>query len=240
MDFFDRHKALIITILIFAVLFLSLYNLNLSNNNRKTEEMLVNLESFRELEAAKEKAKEEASIQEKKPSKPIQTHHAFNENEEAREENFNNQLDEIFKKNSAAQQEASTSENKDDNGNYQVSSSPKKQEPQKKSTGNNSTDKTSVKKGSMRNSSISFSLRDRTAIDIPNPVYTCDVAGKVVVNITVNAEGMVLTTTINKASSNTTNECLLENAQMYAAQARFSRFPGRNSQLGTITYYFER
>ena len=200
--------------------------------------MLVNLESFKQEEAAKEKATEELKQDQEKPSKPIQTHHAFNENEAAREENFNKQLDEIFQKNSAAQKETSPEKSEAEAGNFATSAA-KKKEIQKKSTGNNSSDKTSIKKGRMRNSSISFSLRDRTAIDIPNPVYTCDVAGKVVVNITVNAEGVVLTTSINKASSNTTNECLLENAQMYASQARFSSFPGRASQIGTITYYFE-
>ena len=47
MDFFDRHKALIITSLLFSVIILALYTFNLSNNNQKTRELLVDLENFR-------------------------------------------------------------------------------------------------------------------------------------------------------------------------------------------------
>ena len=91
----------------------------------------------------------------------------------------------------------------------------------------------------MRNSSISFSLRGRNAVSIPNPIYTCDLPGKIVVNITVDAEGRVIDTDINKASSNSDNECLTEKALEYALNARFSRLAGRNEQPGTITYNFK-
>jgi hypothetical protein len=59
------------------------------------------------------------------------------------------------------------------------------------------------------------------------------------VNITVNEDGIVTSTAINKASSTSTNECLTEQAELYASQAVFSNLPGRTAQPGTITYLFK-
>ncbi|MDT0641221.1 TonB family protein [Zunongwangia sp. F363] len=235
-EFFDKHKALIITVLLFAVLFLALYNFNLSSKNRETSEMLVNLEQIKELQ--KEEQEQEEAQETPQQQRQVQTHQAYNENQEGREQNFDRQLNEIFEKNSAARQEASENATESaSSGNFNVSK--KQKAPQKRSDGNNSTNSTSAKEGSMENSSISFSLVDRNAVQIPNPVYTCDTPGRIVVNITVNAEGMVTETSINKASSTSSNECLIEQALQYAAGARFSPLAGRNSQPGTISYQFK-
>ncbi|HZJ35260.1 MAG TPA: TonB family protein, partial [Gillisia sp.] len=115
----------------------------------------------------------------------------------------------------------------------------KKEQVKKKSDGNKTSAVTSTKSGGIDHSSISFSLLGRRAVDIPNPVYTCDRSGKIVVNISVNAEGRVTSSSVNKGSSSTTNECLADQALEYAAQAVFSHLPGRNSQPGTITYNFK-
>src|SRR5660397_101655 len=115
----------------------------------------------------------------------------------------------------------------------------KKDEVKERSDGNKTSAITSAKSGGIDHSSISFSLLGRSAIDIPNPVYTCDRSGKIVINISVNAEGRVTSASVNKGSSSTTNECLADQALEYAAQAVFSRVPGRNSQPGTITYNFK-
>jgi TonB family protein len=236
MDFFDRHKALIITLLIFAVLFLSLYNLNLSNNIKKTRELLVDLDNFK-IEEVKEEEEPEEMV-EAKPSENIETHQAFNQNEKARDANFNEQLNEIFQKNSAAQLE-STDENASSSVGSHDLASAKKIEPKKQSDGNKSSEDISAQKGGIDRSSISYSLKGRTAIDIPNPIYTCDRSGKVVINITVNENGRVISTSVNKSSSSTNNECLTEQAEEYANQAYFSSMPGRTSQPGTITYNFK-
>ncbi|MCF4100416.1 hypothetical protein L1I30_01940 [Gillisia sp. M10.2A] len=235
MDFFDKHKALIITLLFFAVLLLGLYNFNLSNNNRKTRELLVDLESFKTEEPIQEAPKAEENVA--KP-KAVKTHQAFNENQETRETNFDQQLNEIFEKNSASQSESTPSENSGASGDYTLQKATKKPQ-QKRSDGNNAAKITSTKSGGIDNSSISFSLKDRTAINIPNPIYTCDVAGKIVINISVNEEGRVIKTAINKGSSTSQNECLTEQALEYASQAIFSRLAGRNNQPGTITYQFK-
>jgi TonB family protein len=233
MDFFDRHKALIITCLFFAVLFLGLYNLNLSNNIQKERELLIDLDNFKVEEPV-----EKEEVVPTKPSENIETHQAFNQNQEARDANFDEQLNEIFQKNSAAELE-STDENASNSSGSHSLSSAKKKEVKKQSDGDESSKTTSAKKGGTDNSSISYSLRGRTAIDIPNPIYTCDRSGKVVINITVDADGRVVDTSINKGSSSTNNECLTDQAQQYAKQAYFTGLVGRDSQPGTITYNFK-
>lgn len=239
-DFFDEHKALIITILIFAVLLLTMYNINLSNANDKVRETLIQLNDIRP-EPPKEEQREE---QEEEPPTPpeqrpnLQTHQAFNQNQEESQRNVESRLDEIFKKNSAQQEAAEEESANESSGELNIPASPRER-TKKASEGNNTTEDISTRRGSIRNSSISFSLLGRTAVDIPNPIYTCDRGGKVVVNISVNALGEVTDTSINKSASSTTNECLTNKALEYASAAKFSKLAGRNSQPGTITYYFQ-
>ena len=236
MDFFDKHKALIITSLLFAVLFLALYNLNMANKKKAAGEMLVDLEQFQK-EKAPEEEPEEQEEQPQQQRRNVQTNKAYNEDKEARDADMKNKLDEIFQKNSASQ-EAEESEDTQGVGNYQVN---KKTADRKKdaSNGDDSSEESSQKSAVYDYSSISFSLKGRRAVKIPNPVYTCDVAGKIVINISVDANGFVIDTSLNKGSSTSGNECLVERAMEYAAGARFSKLAGKNEQPGTITYYFK-
>ncbi len=236
MDFFEKHKALIITVLFCSVLILGLYNFNLSQKKKIEQQMLVDLEEYTETEETEEEKPEEEPKPETTQNSP-KTHRAFNENQEAREENFNRELDEILERNSVRQEQSSDSDN--DASTAGTFATGKKSENKKRSDGDNTSEDISTQSGSLRNSSISFSLRGRNAVSIPNPIYTCDLPGKIVVNITVNAEGRVIDTNINKASSNSDNECLTEKALEYALNARFSRLAGRNEQPGTITYNFK-
>ncbi|TNJ44337.1 hypothetical protein KFZ70_03655 [Tamlana fucoidanivorans] len=86
-------------------------------------------------------------------------------------------------------------------------------------------------------SSISFSLLNRNKVYIPIPVYLCEVDGKIVVNINVNAEGDVTDAYLN-TSSTSKNDCLIQHALEYAKQSQFSADPSKESQLGSITFYF--
>ncbi len=238
MDFFDRHKALIITFLIFGILILGLYNFNLSNSNQKAREFLVDLDNYR-LEEQAEKEPEAEEVEQQSQTQPSrQTHRAFNEEQEARSENFDRQLDEILDRNSANKEEASENEAESSTGDYNIANTPQKK-AQQRSDGDNTSNQTATQNSGIDNSSISFSLLGRTAVHIPNPVYTCDRAGKIVINITVNSQGRVTSTSLNKGSSTSSNECLTENALQYAAGAVFSQLPGRDSQPGTITFYFQ-
>ncbi len=239
MGFFDRHKALIITSLLFSILILAMYNINVSNSNKKVRETLIELNDLRQ-EALKQE--EEQQKQEPKPAAKqpkLQTHQAFNENRAESETNVKSRLDEIFEKNSAQQKAAEEESSNSAKGEYNIAKAPAKKR-REASEGNNTSEEISSKEGSYRNSSISFSLVGRRAIFIPNPVYTCDTAGKIVVNIEVNAQGAVTSTSINKSSSTSNNECLIDQALKYAAEATFSNKSGSDSQPGTITYNFQR
>lgn len=240
MDFFDRHKALIITSLLFSILILAMYNINVSNSNKKVRETLIELNDLRQ-----EAQKKEEQQQPKEATKPpkqqpsLQTHQAFNENKSESQENVKSRLDEIFDKNSARQKASEAENSNPSSGEFDFAKTPAKKQ-QKTSSGNNSSEEISNKQGTYRNSSISFSLVGRSALNIPNPIYTCDTPGRIVVNIEVNDQGAVVGTSINKSSSTSSNECLIDQALEYAAEAKFSAVPGRNSQPGTITYNFQR
>lgn len=238
MDFFEQNKALIITVLLLSVMLLAMYNIHLSNSNRQLTETLVELESYEDEKGPEEQETPRPEEQEQSPQQSSrETHQAFNQEREESEKKFDSRLEEIFKKNSA-EQTAADEENSETQGDFEVNKD-KSEEARKRSDGENTSTETSARTGNIKNSSISFSLLGRRAIDIPNPVYTCDRSGKIVVNISVDQKGKVIRTAINKASSTSTNECLTERALEYAAEALFSELPGRTSQIGTITYKFQ-
>ncbi len=72
---------------------------------------------------------------------------------------------------------------------------------------------------------------------LPKPAYDENAAGKVVVNITVDAKGNVTSATINPVGTTTNNSVLRESARKAAMKAKFST--GSDvAQSGTITYIF--
>lgn len=73
---------------------------------------------------------------------------------------------------------------------------------------------------------------------LPIPVNTVQDEGRVVVNITVNPEGQVVATSINRRS-NTVNPELRKAAEDAARRARFNPIDAVDNQTGTITYYFK-
>lgn len=244
MGFLEENKALIITVLLFSLLLLLMYNIRLSNANREFKEMLVDLEQFEpELPAEEQQQEEEQQPEEaEQPPTPshttVRTHQAFNQNTEETKENFQDRLDEIFERNAVEQSASEDESTESSQGEYSVAQNTRNRN-QNRSDGDNSSEQISQNTGSLSSSSIAFSLVGRTAVDIPNPIYTCDASGKIVVNIVVNADGFVKGTSINKGSSTSSNQCLRENALHYAAGAIFSPMAGRNEQKGTITYYFQ-
>lgn len=90
-----------------------------------------------------------------------------------------------------------------------------------------------------KRTSISYSLLNRNAYDLPPPIYTCIEGGKVVINIKVDSDGYVTETSFNEKSSTTSNGCLVDNAMAYAQKAYFNS-SSKASQKGTITYLFQR
>ncbi len=88
-----------------------------------------------------------------------------------------------------------------------------------------------------KNSTISYSLINRTDIYIPVPVYLCETKGKIIINITVNSKGLVTKTSVN-TSSTTKNACIINHAIEYAKASRFNTSK-KTKQLGTITFNFK-
>lgn len=72
---------------------------------------------------------------------------------------------------------------------------------------------------------------------LPKPAYNVQEEGRVVVNITVNPAGQVISTSISP-QTNTVNSTLRKAAEDAAKKARFNTIDGVNNQTGTITYYF--
>ena len=72
---------------------------------------------------------------------------------------------------------------------------------------------------------------------LPKPVYNVQEEGRVVVNITVNPAGQVISTSISP-QTNTVNSTLRKAEEDAAKKARFNTIDGVNNQTGTITYYF--
>ena len=105
-------------------------------------------------------------------------------------------------------------------------------------TSENTEEVSKVNTSSNRRSTVNYQLKDRNAIQIPNPVYTCDATGRVVINIQVSGAGGVSKVTFNKNASSTSNGCLVDQALEYAKQAIFNSSK-RESQLGSISFEFQ-
>ncbi len=82
-------------------------------------------------------------------------------------------------------------------------------------------------------------LKDRSVVgQLPKPDYNEDVAGKVIIDITVDDAGVVKSATYRAQGSTTNNSQLVSAAQAAALKARFT--PSDNFiQGGTITYIFK-
>lgn len=93
-------------------------------------------------------------------------------------------------------------------------------------------------KGVNRRTTITYHLKGRTALDLPNPVYTCESGGKIVISIVVDALGKIEKATYNPTLSTTSNGCLIDAALAYAEQSRFTTKSDQERQMGTISYLF--
>ena len=86
---------------------------------------------------------------------------------------------------------------------------------------------------------ISYSLGGRKSQKIPLPEYTQQVEGRVVVEISVDKSGNVISAKPGVKGSTTTNSYLLERAKQAALKAKFNAKPDApDEQRGTIVYNF--
>lgn len=109
-----------------------------------------------------------------------------------------------------------------------------RQSDQKKGTSDDKRDDSNVK-GKV---TVSYELGGRRAVHLPVPAYKCEGGGEVVIDITVNHNGDVVTATVSKSTSQASS-CLNDTAISFARQSRFeigSSWPDKHK--GTISYIF--
>lgn len=176
----------------------------------------------------------------------ISTNQAYNEtnaDEELEDKAFEERLEEIRNRNKT---EDTPDNDKQTNESSETKSASNINEANAFSDINDIIAKTSEKKrtplktsnSANKNSSISYSLVNRTKIEIPPPIYLCENGGKVVINITVDQDGNVIDTIFNNAST-TSNGCLVDHALEYAKASKFNPDNSKPLQLGTITFIFK-
>jgi len=84
-----------------------------------------------------------------------------------------------------------------------------------------------------------YSLGNRKALSKPAPKYTCDEAGKVVVEVTVDQSGRTISATPGVKGTTNLARCLLDQAKIAAMNTKWS--PDSNAavkQVGKIVYNF--
>ncbi len=85
---------------------------------------------------------------------------------------------------------------------------------------------------------ISYNLKGRKAYSLPNPGYTCNGSGVVVIQIKVDKTGKVKDASYNATASKGATTCMVERALKYANKSRFDYKSSEAMQTGTITYKF--
>ena len=230
----DQHKALLITFLLSGTVVLSVFNLSLRKQSARVAESYYMLEPEEEL--TEEEIKILEALERLNASK-AETNQAFNESQQSKqfaqaykpiappEDYVPKTTGYVDGPNTAAKHYEETEVEKINDDDISKFSKVNQLLKQQQDEGNNAK------------STISFSLKGRSKVYIPIPVYLCEVDGKIVINITVNAEGNVTDTYVN-SSSNSSNQCLIEHALEYARESMFSPDPSTPSQIGSITFYF--
>ena len=83
-----------------------------------------------------------------------------------------------------------------------------------------------------------FSLEERSCNVFPTPSYIAKIEGKIVVDITVNPKGDVISASIGRGT-NIDNASMRKSALDAARRAKFNSISGANNQSGTITYLYK-
>ncbi|WP_417888879.1 hypothetical protein [Xanthomarina gelatinilytica] len=238
MNLSNKHKALLITLLVSGTIVLSLFSFHIKKQNELMAESYYLLEPETPKTPEELEAEKLAEAVEKQPS---ETNKAYNETQE-------------YKKFAEAYQPIAPpkdyvpkpSENMMENdltesGTTQAISEIDDDVLSSYSNVNDVLNKRKPSHSSQsvnKNSSMHYSLVNRTHDYLPTPIYLCEEGGKIIINITVNASGLVTDAYVN-ASTTSKNECLKDHALDYAKEARFSTDVSKPSQIGTITFYFE-
>ena len=225
-------KAMLITFGSACFLMLLFFSLGVKPYQKPTNEEFLEIPIIREVE--EEPAK-------KKISKKISSHQAYNTSELQKEADAFFEEDDPVRKAMEARKLKSVqelaSENKD------ALSKKRKQQAialnEHRETVKQQIEVRELKREQVKGeSTVSYDLSNRRALHIPNPVYTCDNSGTIVLDIAVSASGTVTKTSFNKKASTSTNGCLIDQALAYAKDALFSA-SATTSQAGSVTFNFQ-
>ncbi|WP_097043949.1 hypothetical protein [Flagellimonas pacifica] len=233
-----NQLSFLITFFSMSLIVLLLYNIHLGGVQEEEYVIEMSLADEDIEELLKE---EEERLEELANNDPIKSHMAFNETAKPSVGNPEplKTLEEIMEERALNSDEGEYS---DADGEFaeQLKELAAKREEKKQLLGEREAQKEEFTNNLKdKRTSISYSLVDRNAYSLPPPIYTCIEGGKVVINIKVDSNGYVLEADFNDQSSGTSNGCLVDNAISYALKARFSP-DSKNSQIGTITYLFQR
>ena len=229
MNFNYSYKAFLIATLLVGNLILLMYSVKLSKTEEAQEEEEYDIEY-----ALEDIFPEEELATLSTENIKIETHKAFNEaekfiseQERERSEPSKSTQDKLDEMNDAISDDATNK--------ISLTPSVKNKSEKKEHLLNNEGEEEETNN---QNSTNSYRLVNRKALHFPNPVYICDAYGKVVLYIEVSNLGKVIQATLNKNSSTTNNECLIESAIKYAEKARFNTAASKPKQMGSITYIF--
>ncbi len=221
-----------------SLIVLLLYNIHLGGV--KEEEYVIEM-SLADEDIEELLREEEERMEELANNDPIKSHMAFNETAKPSVGNPEplKTLEEILEERALTNDQSEFSGSDSEYAEH-LKELAKKREEKKQKLGEREAQKEEFTNNLKdKRTSISYSLLDRNAYSLPPPIYTCIEGGKVVINIKVDASGYVIEADFNDQSSGTSNGCLVDNAIAYALKARFSP-DSKNSQIGTITYLFQR
>ncbi|MEM7486806.1 MAG: hypothetical protein AAF348_16480 [Bacteroidota bacterium] len=233
-----NQLSLLITFFSMSLIVLLLYNIHLGGV--KEEEYVIEM-SLADEDIEELLREEEERMEELANNDPIKSHMAFNETAKPSVGNPEplKTLEEILEERALTSDQSEFSGSDSEYAEH-LKELAKKREEKKQKLGEREAQKEEFTNNLKdKRTSISYSLLDRNAYSLPPPIYTCIEGGKVVVNIKVDASGYVVEADFNDQSSGTSNGCLVDNAIAYALKARFSP-DSKNSQIGTITYLFQR
>lgn len=86
---------------------------------------------------------------------------------------------------------------------------------------------------------VYYNLPGRYHLSLPIPIYKCENAGIIVINITVDPVGEIIDFSYNDLESSTSDECLYKAATNAIKRTRFNPDPSApKKQGGTVTFQF--
>lgn len=225
MNFKYSYRAFLITSLLFGFLFTILFGVKIKSKLQAEEESHA-------IAFDTEIIEEENFAQYTEQSK-VETNRAFNE-AEAFIRTLERERDALNQEPTEPEINMETAEDAIDKFTPEKTSKTEKVVSKTKQN----TKKTMANSTVASKTTIRYNLAGRTALELPNPVYTCATGGKVVIAIEVNDFGKVTKASYSKKGSTTENGCLIDSALAYASASKFTSKKDLKKQRGTISYSF--